>query len=43
MAKEEKETKKKVSSIMAITPMVTIKEKKGKYEDLEYESDDEED
>ena len=40
MTKEEKETKKKVGSIMTMTPIVTIKEKKGKYEDLEYESND---
>jgi hypothetical protein len=46
LAKEEKETKKKgsikngESLIMAITPMVTIKEKKGKFKELEYDSDD---
>ncbi len=46
LAKEEKETKKKVSikngkkSVHFMTPMVKIQEE---YQDLEYESDDEED
>ena len=46
LAKEEKETKKKVSikngkkSVHFMTPMVKIREE---YQDLEYESDDEED
>jgi hypothetical protein len=46
LAKEEKETKKKVSikngkkSVYFMTPMVKIREE---YQDLEYESDDEED
>ncbi len=45
-AKEEKETKRKVSikngkeSVHFMTPMVKIREE---YQDLEYESDDEED
>ncbi len=46
LAKEEKKTKKKVSikndekSVHFMTPMVKIREE---YQDLEYESDDEED
>ena len=50
MAKEEKEAKKKASvkkegDLHVVqrkpgTPMVTIQEKKGKYKELEYDSDD---